>query len=241
MISKMKRSISARRRGFWFTTKTGQHIYVEENETPKEACERVYKEKSEERKEKLDSTKSFATQVDAVLSGADTSTTHIRVMNTPKVLRELNVPDLPVIMTAKHIRSVALDDGKEKMNYHGLGAETVKRLPELLSDPVMVMQSRTKDDSIVVLTAELDKENRPIIAAVKLKGHGNIDDVEIEANVLTSVYGRNNFSSFLNNNVSEDRIMWWSKAKAEQTGLSDLRMLSQVKDLPPNTVLKKMP
>jgi len=59
--------------------------------------------------------------------------------------------------------------------------------------------------------------------------------------VLTSVYGRNNFSSFLNNNVSEDRIMWWSKEKAEQTGLSDLRMLSQVKDLPPDTVLKKMP
>lgn len=241
MISKMKRSISSRRRGFWFTTKTGQHIYVDDDETPKQACERVYKEKSEERKEKLDATKSFATQVDAVLSGADTSTTHIKVMSTPKVLRDLNVPDLPVIMTAKHIRSVAFDDGKDKMNYHGLGAETVKRLPELLSDPVMVMRSRTKDDSIVVLTAELDKENRPIIAAVKLNGNGYIDDEEIEANVLTSVYGRNNFSSFLNNNVSEDRIMWWSKEKAEQTGLSDLRMLSQVKDLPPDTVLKKMP
>lgn len=241
MINRMKKSIATRRRGFWFTTKTGQHIYVDEDETPKQACERVYKEKSEERKEKLDATKSFATQVDAVLSGADTSTTHIKVMSTPKVLRDLNVPDLPVIMTAKHIRSVAFDDGKDKMNYHGLGAETVKRLPELLSDPVMVMRSRTKDDSIVVLTAELDKENRPIIAAVKLNGHGNIDDIEIEANVLTSVYGRNNFASFVNNNVSEDRVMWWSKEKAEQTGLYDLRMLSQVKDLLPNTVLKKMP
>lgn len=46
MISKMKRSISSRRRGFWFTTKTGQHIYVNEDETPKEACERVYKEEN---------------------------------------------------------------------------------------------------------------------------------------------------------------------------------------------------
>lgn len=241
MINRMKKSIATRRRGFWFTTKTGQHIYVDEDETPKQACERVHKEKSKERKEKLDATKSFATQVDAVLSGADTSTTHIKVMSTPKVLRDLNVPDLPVIMTAKHIRSVAFDDGKDKMNYHGLGAETVKRLPELLSDPVMVMRSRTKDDSIVVLTAELDKENRPIIAAVKLNGRGVVENERIEANVLTSVYGKDNFSSFLNNSVSENRVMWWSREKTEQIGLSDLRVLSQVKDLPADTVLKKMP
>lgn len=50
MINKMKRSIAARRRGFWFTTKTGQHIYVEEDETPKQACERVYKEKETSKK-----------------------------------------------------------------------------------------------------------------------------------------------------------------------------------------------
>ena len=49
MINQMKKSIATRRRGFWFTTKTGQHIYVDEDETPKQACERVYKERSEER------------------------------------------------------------------------------------------------------------------------------------------------------------------------------------------------
>lgn len=192
-------------------------------------------------KQKLDTSKSFATQVDAVLSGVDTSSTHIKVMNTPKVLRELNIPDLPVIMTAKHIRSVALDEGKEKVNYHGLGLETVKKLPELLSDPVMVMQSRTKDDSVVVLTAELDKQNRPIIAAVKLNGRGVLDNERIEANVLTSIYGKDNFSSFFNSNITEDRIMWWSETKAKQTGLKDLQVLSKMKNLPPDTVLKKMP
>lgn len=49
MINRMKKSIATRRRGFWFTTRTGQHIYVDEDETPKQACERVYKERSEER------------------------------------------------------------------------------------------------------------------------------------------------------------------------------------------------
>ena len=51
MVSKMTKRSLARRRGYWFTTKTGQHIFVDDDETPKEACERVYKEKSEEQEE----------------------------------------------------------------------------------------------------------------------------------------------------------------------------------------------
>lgn len=50
MINRIKKSIATRRRGFWFTTKIGQHIYVDENETPKQACERVYKEKETSKK-----------------------------------------------------------------------------------------------------------------------------------------------------------------------------------------------
>lgn len=48
MVGKMTKRTLARRRGYWFTTEKGQHLFAEEGETPKEACERVYKEKSEE-------------------------------------------------------------------------------------------------------------------------------------------------------------------------------------------------
>lgn len=205
--------------------------FTDKQDLFKEAEETVEEEQSKN-KEKVDASKSFATQIDEVLSGKDTETTHIKVMNTPKVLRDLNIPDLPVVITAKHIKSVVFDDGKEKMNYHGLGAETVKKLPELLSDPVMVIKSRTKDDSIVVFTAELDKQKRPIIAAIKLNGYAFVGNDRIQANVLTSVYGRNNFSSFLNNNIEENRIMWCSDEKAKQTGIFDLCLLSRIKSLP---------
>lgn len=205
--------------------------FTDKQDLFKEAEETVEEEQTKN-KDKVDASKSFATQIDEVLSGKDTETTHIKVMNTPKVLRDLNIPDLPVVITAKHIKSVVFDDGKEKMNYHGLGAETVKKLPELLSDPVMVMKSRTKDDSIVVLTAELDKQKRPIIAAIKLNGYAFVGNDKIQANILTSVYGRNNFSSFLNKNIEENRIMWCSDEKAKQTGIFDLCLLSRIKSLP---------
>ena len=115
---------------------------------------------------------SFAAQVDAVLSGADTSSTHLKVMTTPLLLRQAGARNLPVLMTAKHLKSIVQESGTEHMNYHGLGADLVKRLPELLSDPVMIMDSLTRDDSVVMLTATTDKQQRPVIAALKFLRKG---------------------------------------------------------------------
>lgn len=210
-----------------------------EKYTPSEEIDHKAKSRKEGETAEVKATDSFASQVDAVLSGADTTATHLQVTHTPPVLRALNIPDLPIIMTAKHVKSVALDSGKDSVNYHGLGAETVKRLPELLADPVMIMRSMTKDDSVVVLTAALDKENRPIIAAVKLSGRGVVNGERIEANILTSIYGKDNFPSFLHRNVDSNTVMWWSDKKARETHLPALRTMFNTKGLPPNKVLKK--
>lgn len=55
MVSKMTKRTLARRRGYWFTTEKGQHLFAEEGETPKEACERYYaeRERKEEKTEEL--------------------------------------------------------------------------------------------------------------------------------------------------------------------------------------------
>lgn len=55
MVSKMTKRTLARRRGYWFTTEKGQHLFAEEGETPKEACERHYaeRERKEEKTEEL--------------------------------------------------------------------------------------------------------------------------------------------------------------------------------------------
>ena len=47
------------------------------------------------------SERDFSDQVDAVLSGEDTTSTHLKVMDTPKILIDCGLPDLPVLLTAK--------------------------------------------------------------------------------------------------------------------------------------------
>ena len=53
MLSKMTKQTLARRRGYWFTTEKGQHLFAKEGETPKEACERYYAER-EAKAEKIE-------------------------------------------------------------------------------------------------------------------------------------------------------------------------------------------
>ena len=143
-------------------------------------------------------------------------------------------------MTAKHLRSVTLDSGSDKMNYHGLGAETVKKLPKMLAEPVMVMDSLTRDDSVVVLTDTVDKENRPIIAAIKLDGKGYINDLEINANILASTYGRNNFNSFIQRNADNRTILYYNKEKSQELSkIPGIQFPDNLESLDSNTIIRQ--
>ncbi len=157
---------------------------------------------------------SFASQVDAVLSGADAESTHLKLMDTPPLLRLAGVPDLPLLMTAKHLEKITSQSEKGKNN-HGLDIETVKKLPELISDPVIIADSFTRDDSIVVVCDAIDSQNRPIIAAIKLDGTGRLENRYINANIMTSAYGRNNFQAFLNRMAESGAIIYWSKKRSQ--------------------------
>ena len=162
---------------------------------------------------------SFASQVDAVMSGADTSSTHLKLMDTPPLLRLAGFPDLPILTAASHLKKIVAPEEKEKNN-HGLDIETVKKLPELISDPVIIADSLTREDSIVVVSKATDSLNRPIVASIKLKGGGKIDGKQIEANVMTSAYGRDGFQSFINRVAENGAVIYWNKKMSQALSVS---------------------
>ncbi len=164
--------------------------------------------------------KSFSEQIDAVLSGTDMSSTHLKVMQTPKLLQEAGLSDLPILITAKHLKSIISATGFGDVNYHDLGVEIVKRLPEYLSHPVIVADSLTKNDSIVVITEAVDKQDNPVIAAIMLDGKGRIDKRFINANILTSAYGKDGFQSFVNRLVNKNAIIYWNKEKSQRLSVN---------------------
>ena len=163
----------------------------------------------------LYSDRSFDSQVDAVLNGADTNSTHLKLMDTPSLLQEAGLPNLPILMTAQHLKKIIATTG------HGLDVEVVKKLPEYISSPVMIADSLTRpEDSVVIITEATDSENRPVIAAILLNGTGRIDGNHIDANIMTSAYGRNNFQSFLDRIADSNSVIFWDKKKSQDLSLS---------------------
>lgn len=193
----------------------------------------------------FDAKSTFTEQVDKILDGADSESSHLEILKvTPPLLRMVGVPNLPILMTAKHLKTITRDNGQERANYHGLGVEIVKRLPELLSDPVMIMDSISPDEnaknSVVIVTQTVDKENRPVIGAIKLAGKGYINSIELDANVLTSAYGKDNFQSFIARNIEQDSVLYVDKEKSqEMMKIPGIQFPDNFATLDFNTIIRK--
>lgn len=186
------------------------------------------------------SKKSFSQQVDDILKGQDTMSTHLLVMKTPKLLQDAGLPNLPILMTAGHLKSIVAPKNKANSHDHGLDLTIVKKLPEYISDPVVVADSNSRSDSIVVITEAVDFNNNPVIAAIKLEGHGAVDSKYIDANIMTSAYGKDNFQNFINKLAKNNAIIYWNNKKSQAMSVNlGVQFPNIMTQLDSNTIIRK--
>lgn len=135
-------------------------------------------------------------------------------MRYPQILLDIGCQQLPMLYTQKHLR----ESIKPKNNHthaHGLTIEQIKELPKLISEPVMVFDSLSRNDSIVIVTSEIDKDNCPIIASVRANGKGKYELEQVDSNFITSVYGRENFEKHINKIIESDNMLYCNKQKVK--------------------------
>ena len=165
--------------------------------------------------ETLKNEKSFAEQVDESLNGTLSPFTTIKICDTPQILLDVGCEQLPMLYTQRHLKNAVkpLDD---KEHQHGLTVDQIKKLPELLEAPVMVFDSISKKDSLVVVTSEFDTNDNPVVVSVKPNGKGRYEVEEINSNFVTSVYGRNNFIDFFQRTLAQDNVLYLNKNKSQE-------------------------
>ena len=154
--------------------------------------------------------KTFAEQVDEVLDGRMPFYSALKVSDTPEILLSVGCKQLPMLYTQKHLKD-AIKPKNKKGHTHGLDVEQIKRLDQLIASPLMVMDSLTKNNSILVVTSEIDSDGLPIMVSVTPNGKGRYELEEVDSNFITSVYGRNNFPEFFKRVVESDNLLYCSK------------------------------
>lgn len=166
----------------------------------------------------------FYETVDKVLNETYPKRSMIVVLSkTPDILKKIGLDDLPITMTQKHLYTIMNKSGKYKdVNYHNLGIELIKKLPKSLRQPLKVLLSNTKVDSVVLVTDLIDNESRPVIASIKMNGKGKVDNKKINTNVLTSFYGKDNYNNFIKNNIEDGNLIYdKDKGIIKELGIGD--------------------
>lgn len=164
------------------------------------------------------SEKSFAEQVDDVLAGKANRYNDLKVCDTPQILLDVGCEQLPMFYTKRHLHDALKPKGNtgESIHYHGLNAEQIKKMPMLLENPVIIYDSLSRNDSIIIVTSELDNEKMPIIAAIKPNGKAKYDLELVESNFVMSFHGRNNFENQINRAVEQNKVLYYNKEKSQE-------------------------
>lgn len=95
---------------------------------------------------------------------------------------------------------------------HDVSMKTMQRLPELLTDPLMVFNSRTQTDALVALLDAKDMSGRQIVAAL----HLNQAEARYEIHRVASVYGKDGVAGFVRSDLSAGRLRYLNKAKGHE-------------------------
>lgn len=176
----------------------------------------VKAEQKSENKAAKSTDKTFAEQVDDVISGKiDRFSGNLKVCNTPQILLDVGCSQLPMFYTRNHLKKAILPKDRKK-HQHGLTVEQIKKIPDELISPAIIMDSLTQNDSIIAILSDIDSENNPVIASIKPNGQGFYELEMQESNFITSIYGRENFKEFINRAINNNKILFIDKQKSQE-------------------------
>lgn len=157
----------------------------------------------------------FSEQVDLALAGKWDQYNALYVGETSPLMEQLGMKQLPVLMTSKHLRDIVSDKKPHNSRQHGLSVDQVKSLGGILSDPVMVLDSISRDDAVVFVSDQVDPDGLPIVAVIRPNGTGVYEMTRQPANFLLSMYGREGFGNFVEKAAQRDKILYINKEKSQ--------------------------
>lgn len=161
----------------------------------------------------------FTAQVDAALNGDLPANSDLLISTqTPFSLRMVGLENRFMLMHRRHVIA-AIQPKNERLHTHGLTAEQIKNLPDILQNPTMIFENAgtQNPDRIVIVSNYLDNDGCPIIAAVKPEGDGRFNGERIKpCNFVVTMFGKDNFSNFLQTAIDENRILFWDKEKTQR-------------------------
>ena len=137
----------------------------------------------------------FAEQVDKFVEGKTKIYETLSLGATPNVLYLLDSHSTELIMNQSVLKN-SINPESEHTNRHSSGheipIETMKKIPEALRNPILVVNGQ-HSKTLVAITELKNQNNKNVIVPIAL----DLNGVSTTVNKVTSVYGKNDISHYL--------------------------------------------
>ena len=173
------------------------------------------KEERENETEHYDYSTPFIQQVDDLMNGKIPERDALVIGKTPEVLKNIGFSNLPMTINTEHIRNMNRD------TEHVLSRAFMEQLPELIKDPLAVIESKTNTESSTVLLLNAVVNGKPYIAPVYVTSNSRQNGVVIDSNNIATVFRKGNAITKLltdaikKENAGETGVYYWKKNEAQ--------------------------
>ena len=208
-------------------------------EKVKKAFDKAYKESANTGKATdYHVSSTFAEEIDKTLNNTMNKSSQVKARDfTPEILVNNGVKDLPMLITQRHIKSTIYTEAEAKKlglptggknHYHGLGKELLIKSIDSMDSPLEIYKQDA--DHYLIITEMKNSNGDNVIIPIKIDGKGTYNDVYIDENQISSVYGKNNLEQYLARNNFEQIY------KKRETALNEGFQLPNISDSSKNSI-----
>ena len=164
-----------------------------------------------EENEHYDHSKPFIQQVDDLLEGKVPKDDALLIGGTPDVLQKIGFSNLPLTMNAEHIKSMNRD------TEHALSRAFMEQLPELIKNPLAVIESKTNQEGSTVILLNAVVNGKPYIAPAYITTTSMQNGLKIDSNNIATVFRKGNAitrmltDAIQKENAGETSVYYWKK------------------------------
>ena len=169
---------------------------------------------SQKETEHYDYSKPFIQQVDDLMNGKIPQDDALTIGGTPDVLQKIGFSNLPMTINTEHIKNMNRD------TEHALSRAFMEQLPELIKNPLAVIESKTNPENSTVLLLNAVVNGKPYVAPVYVTTTSRQNGIFIDSNNIATTFRKGNAitkmltDAIQKENAGETGVYYWKKSEA---------------------------
>ncbi len=134
---------------------------------------------------------SFYSEYDKWIARGASYDTTLEVGRTSEALRSIGIDDKKIKWDTKKIKKIKAE--------HNLNDKIIKQVPEIIENPVIIMDSLQKQSRLTILGEVYDLNNKPVLAVLELEPTNRKGEIILDEIKIASAYGKDNVQNLINN------------------------------------------